>query len=219
MISDIVFFLLKKGAHLEPRRITTGEVAEGIGVSQQTASRKLIQLEKEGQISRSQGRIALTQNAILEIKSKLKEILNSLDGTTITFKGKVASGLGEGAYYMRQKHYVKEFNSKLCFKPFPGTLNVSIGEDDIEKRLVLREQKPIVISGFTAKSRSFGRIDAYRCSISGLPGAIIFPERSLHGLQTLEIISPFNLRKKLLLSDGSDVKIEVVKNNPCEPKA
>ena len=50
MLSEIVFFLLRQGAHREPKRITTNEVAQNISVSQQTASRKLINLEKSGPI-------------------------------------------------------------------------------------------------------------------------------------------------------------------------
>ena len=38
---------------------------------------------------------------------------------------------------------------------------------------------------------------------------------SVHGLQVLEIIAPYNLRKKLSLSDGSAVKVEVTANIPC----
>jgi riboflavin kinase len=215
MISDIVFYLLKKGAHHEPVRITTGEVAKYIDVSQQTASRKLIELEKLGEITRQGGKVFVTEKAIAQVRRLIKEVLGSLEGSAMVFSGKAAAGLGEGAYYMGQKKYVEQFDKKLCFKPYPGTLNVSIGEEDIEKRLLLRERKPIVIAGFTSAGRTFGRIDAYRCAIGGLPCAIIFPERSLHGLQMLEIVSAFNLRKKLGIADGAEVKIDVVDNIPC----
>jgi len=215
MISDIIFYLLKKNAHREPQRITTGEIAEYIGVSQQTASRKLISLEKSGELSREGGKIFVTEKAISQVRKLMKEVLDSLEGTPILFSGKVVSGLGEGAYYVGQKPYLKEFDHKLCFRPFPGTLNVSVNEEDIEKRLLLREQKPILINGFKSNGRSFGKIGAYRCSISGAPAAIVFPERSIHGLQMLEIIAPVNLRKKLNLADGTEVKVEVVANLPC----
>ena len=215
MISEIVFYLLKKGAHREPKRITTGEIAESMDVSQQTASRKLIQLEKSGQIERVAGKVLVTEKAVSEMRKLFKEVLDSLEGTSLIFSGKVVQGLGEGAYYVTQKGYMGQFDRKLCFKPFPGTLNVSVTEEDIEKRLLLREQKPIVIGGFRSAGRSFGKIDAYRCSIGGVPCAIIFPERSLHGLQMLEIVSAFNLRKKLGITDGSEVKVEVVQNIPC----
>jgi len=126
------------------------------------------------------------------------------------FNGTVVLGLGEGAYYCSQKQYVDGFRRKLGFKPFPGTLNVSIDSEDIEKRIMLRQQKPIEIPGFRKGTRSFGRIAAYRCVIGGLPGAIIFPERSLHGLQVLEVISAVSLKKKLGIADGSKVQVEVV---------
>jgi riboflavin kinase len=102
------------------------------------------------------------------------------------------------------------FRKKLGFIPFKGTLNIFIGADDVEKRLILREQKAVEIPGFRKGSRRFGKIDAYRCVIGGLPGAIIFPEMSQHGLQMLEVISPVNLRKSLGLQDGSVISVEVV---------
>ncbi|MCX8196998.1 MAG: CTP-dependent riboflavin kinase [Candidatus Micrarchaeota archaeon] len=219
MISEILIYLLKMGAHQEPQKITTGQIAEAVGVSQQTASRKLIELEKEGQIVREKGRILVTQASLKQIRKIIVEINQLLKGSTLIFHGKVASGLGEGAYYVKQKGYFEQIKKKLCFEPYPGTLNITIEGEEIEKRLQLREREPIVIEGFKAgkkgEQRTFGKIDAYRCSISGLPGAIIFPERSLHGLRTLEIISPFNLRKKLGLADNAEVTVEVVDNTPC----
>ena len=215
MISSVIFYLLKRGAHREPIRVTTGEVAEQTGVSQQTASRKLISLEREGLITRVGGKVMVTEKAIAEARKLLKEVLDSLEGTSLVFNGKIVAGIGEGAFFVRQKKYQEGFDKKLCFKPFPGTLNVSIGEDGIEKRLQLREQKAIVIDGFKDGKRSFGKIAAYRCAINGIPAAVVFPEMSVHGLQVLEIIAPYNLRKKLSLSDGSAVKVEVTANIPC----
>lgn len=215
MISSVVFYLLKKGAHREPVRITTGEVAEQTGVSQQTASRKLISLEREGLITRVGGKVMVTEKAIAEARKLLKEVLDSLEGTSLVFNGKIVAGLGEGAFYVRQKKYMEGFDKLLCFKPFPGTLNVSISEDDIEKRLQLREQKAITINGFKDGKRSFGKIAAYRCAINSVPAAVIFPEMSLHGLQVLEIVAPYNLRKKLGITDGSAVRVEVTANLPC----
>ena len=212
MISDIIFFLLRKGAHHEPKRITTSEVAESIGVSQQTASRKLIHLEKSGLLQRTGGKVMLTENAISDIRRHLKEMLESLEGVSITFAGSVVQGVGEGAYYLSQKGYSAQFSKRLGFKPFAGTLNVTIADDDIEKRIMLRQQKPMVISGFKKGNRTFGKIEAYRCAVGGIPCAIVFPERSVHGLRVLEIISHIQLRKKLNLTDGSKVTVEVVAN-------
>ena len=157
----------------------------------------------------------VTEKAIAEARKLLKEVLDSLEGTSLVFTGKIVTGLGEGAFYVKQKKYLEGFDKKLCFRPFPGTLNISINENDIEKRLQLREQKPIVVEGFKDGKRSFGKIDTYRCAINGMPAAVIFPEMSVHGLQVLEIVAPYNLRKKLNLADGNEVKVEVTANLPC----
>ena len=210
MISDIIFYLLRKGCHKEPKRITTGEIAEHIGVSQQTASRKLIMLEKSGQLERSGGKIFLTGKAISEVRRLVKEVLDSLEGTSMVFDGTVVKGLGEGAYYLCQEGYTNQFRKKIGFRPFCGTMNLHIGAEDIEKRILLRQQKPIEINGFKKGNRTFGKLAIYKCVINGTPAAIVFPERSQHGLQVLEIVSPYQLRKKFGFADGANVQIEVV---------
>ena len=210
IVPDVIFYLLQKGAHREPMRITTGEIAEGIGVSQQTASRKLIALEREGSVIRSGGSISLTPQAVSHVRAFVSEVLESLKGESTVFSGEVSSGIGKGAHFVSQKEYMAGFKKRLDFSPFAGTLNVKIEGEDIEKRITLREQKSILVPGFTKGKATFGKIDCYRCVVNGLPGAVIFPEMSVHGLQVIEIISPFNLRKKLSLSDGSKVTVEIV---------
>lgn len=210
MVPDVIFYLLKKGAHKEPVRITTGEIAEGIGVSQQTASRKLISLERGGAVERIGGKLLLTKKAVGDVRSFVSEILESLKGAELAFGGTATVGLGKGAYFVSQKEYKDGFKKKLGFAPFPGTLNVKIDEGDVEKRLTLRESSPILVPGFTKGKTTFGKIACYKCVVNGLPGAVIFPEMSVHGLSVLEIIAPFNLRKKLSLEDGSRVTIEIV---------
>ena len=210
MISDIIFYLLRKGCHKEPKRITTGEIAEHIGVSQQTASRKLIQLEKSGQLERSGGKVFLTEKAISDVRKLMKDVLDSLEGTSMVFNGTVVKGLGEGAYYLCQNEYIREFKRKLGFKPYCGTMNLHIDAEDIEKRIMLRQQKPIEIPGFKKGNRTFGKLATYKCMINGMPGAIVFPERSQHGLHVLELVSPLHLRKKLGIEDGGKLQVEVV---------
>ncbi|MFA4982971.1 MAG: DUF120 domain-containing protein [Candidatus Micrarchaeia archaeon] len=210
MMSGTILYLLKRGAHREPLRITTGELAEGLSISQQTASRRLLSLEKEGIIKRKDGGILLSKKAVSEARSLLRGLLASLDEERLVFEGKVVTGLGEGAYYFSKEGYMRQFKKKLGFSPFAGTLNLSIPPEDIDKRMLLREKKPIEISGFKSCGRSFGRISAYRAVAGGIPSAIVFPERSTHGLQVLEIVAPSSLRKKLGLQDGSSLQVELV---------
>ncbi len=37
-------------------------------------------------------------------------------------KGRIISGMGKGTYFMSQEIYIKQFQEKLHFKPFVGTI-------------------------------------------------------------------------------------------------
>ena len=75
MISEIELYLLQKGAHKEPKRITTNDIAAETGVSQQTASRKLIELEKGGKIERVGAKLFLTPKAVEGMRKFVREAL------------------------------------------------------------------------------------------------------------------------------------------------
>ena len=48
-------------------------------------------------------------------------------------EGEVTSGLGKGKYYMSKQVYQEEFDDKLGFRPFPGTLNLKVDEEERKK--------------------------------------------------------------------------------------
>ena len=106
----------------------------------------------------------------------MRETLESLESNSIVFSGKVTSGLGEGAFFLKQGQYIKSFKEKLGFRPFAGTLNVRLNESGIEKRMLLREEKPMLIPGFKKGNKTFGNIEAYRCAIAGSPAPSCFPK-------------------------------------------
>ena len=43
--------------------------------------------------------------------------------------GEVSSGLGEGRYYISRKSYIIQFQEKLGFIPFLGTLNIRVSQE------------------------------------------------------------------------------------------
>ena len=100
---------------------------------------------------------------------------------------------------------------KLGFSPYAGTLNLEILPDFLEKRLELRSSRPIKIPGFSSGGRTYGPIDAYRCVVGGMDGAVIFPVRSQHGLSVIEVIAPVYLMGELGLKYGSELEIEVLR--------
>ncbi len=191
--------------------ISSYELGKQLDTSQQTASRYLLELDKKKLISREHGikkqLILITdkgKNVLQEEYTDYQRIFELTD--KIFFKGKVTSGLGEGRYYTEQKEYIKQFEEKLGFKPYPGTLNVEIEYVEKNKLRLLKDHRAIIISGFKTKNRSFGNVRCFKAQINKEKGAIVLPMRS-HYSHILEFIAPIYLRGKLNLKDKDDVQI------------
>lgn len=211
-ILDLLLHLGKKSAIVKPVDITTSKMGNKLGVSQQTISRWLITLEKDGMISRKRGLIQITPDGKKYLQKKRDELTKALAARgKIVMQGEVTTGMFDGKYYMSLKEYSEKIKSKLGFKPYPGTLNIKLRTmDDIQHKEKLVAMKGVEIPGFKKGERIFGSVKCLPGRISGIKGAVIMPERSHYGPEILEVISPFNLRQKLELSDGSNIKVEVV---------
>lgn len=216
---DIMFLiaLAKKGCFDEYVRISSVAIAKELGISQQTASRKIRELEEEGYITREifpRGQtIKLTSKGIEALKKlhiDLIKIFNEFEHHVLSLKGKIISGLGEGRYYMQINGYRKQFIEKLGFNPYPGTLNLKLyGEENIKARHFLEKFEGIEIKGFVHEGRTFGKVKCFKAEVNGIRGAVILPERSHHSFDVIEFIAPVNVKKKKKLKDGDEIKIRV----------
>ncbi|MDO8553433.1 MAG: DUF120 domain-containing protein [Candidatus Micrarchaeota archaeon] len=209
-MNELLLLLLKKGGNIRSVTISTTEIGNALNMSQQNASRLMIELEQEGAISRDKRGIMITKSGMEEILAVYGTMKQSLEGKKMTIKGTIALGLGEGGYYISLEGYKKQFREKLGFEPFPGTLNLKLDKEQEEKRLMLREMDPIIIEGWKTEDRSFGDLFAYKCKIDGVEGAIVIPVRTHHGTEVLELVSPVNIKKKLGKKDGDLIKIEIL---------
>lgn len=205
-MDEILLLLLKFGAHRKPVKLTTTELGSEVKMSQQTASRRLRELEKEGYITREAGNIRLTKKAYEELAEEYS-LLKQIFDAKLEISGTVVKGIGEGSYYMGLDGYKKQIREKLGFSPHPGTLNIKLGKEDRWKREQLLAIEPIVISGFTDRERTYGNIYAYPCRLEGKGCAMIFPLRTSHGPQIVEIICPFDIRKRLGKKDGDSIRV------------
>ncbi|MBU0532901.1 CTP-dependent riboflavin kinase [Candidatus Micrarchaeota archaeon] len=206
-MDEVLLFLFKKNGHRQPVRLSTAELGSELEMSQQNASRRLRVLEKDGYAKRSKGGILLTKKAYDEIASVYGILKNTFEDKEMTITGIVTKGLGEGKYYLAMGGYRKQIREKLGFDPFPGTLNIRI--DEMWKRKQLLQFESIVIMGFKDKERTYGDLFAYRCKIEGLECAVIVPLRTHHGTEILEVIGPFNIRKKLGKKDGDSIMVVI----------
>ncbi len=208
-MDELILLLAEKGALDEPVHLTTRNLGKSLSMSQQNASIRLRKLIQEGSVASGEKGIRITQKGRKELTRLYSRLSSIFQKNKFVFTGRVVSGSDEGKYYVSLSPYKNRMKEALGFTPFPGTLNIEMDESQIEHRIALREHHPIMIKGFRQGGRSFGPVELYPCSIGGYEGALIFPFRSHHGLRVLEIISPYDLAKKLDITKGSKIKVEV----------
>src|SRR5208337_4812172 len=128
--------LAEMGAYRRTAKISTEYLARKLGISQQTASRYLIELEHKRWINRNitpEGSLIKIEDTgtkeLQRLYSNLKCIMEKSYPPSVTLEGTVFTGLGEGAYYISKEHYRKQFAEKLGFDPYPGTLNLKLTAD------------------------------------------------------------------------------------------
>ena len=192
--------------------LSSKELASRLGTSQQTASRYLQELDDQQLITRELGvkkqLITITQAGkdALEAEYASYHQLFTLS-KKVVFTGRIVSGLGEGKYYTAHPGYQKQFQDKLGFTPYPGTLNVEIPPEERNKLRLLRTGG-IALDEFHMDNRTFGAVICYKATINGVKAAIVLPTRS-HYTAILECISPYHLKDKLHLTDGDTVEVTV----------
>ena len=215
-------FLLTKGAQHNFVPITTSELGKNIKKSQQAASKHLMELEKDGFIQRvTSGRnvsVKISPKGYSEMV-KLSTILrSSLESSPsyVELKGTLVSGMGEGAYYMSLKGYTKQFEKKIGYVPFPGTLNVKLNQKKhTESVQQFDALDGIIIDGFSDGKRTYGWVKCFPAKINKkVDCELIRLERTHHDPSVIELISKKSIRKTAKISDGSKITIRI----PIESK-
>ena len=207
---DLVILLAKKGAYHSPILLTTSELAQLAQFSQQTASRKLLDLAEAGLIEHSSTingvSLALTKKG-RDLLAERFATLSSLFSKSVTLQATVTKGLGEGRFYMSQNQYKQQFKSLLNFIPFEGTLNLEV--DPVAKKRFLSILDQMKIEGFQTSERTFGGLHCYKVSINHIADcALILPIRTNHPDSVIEVIAPINLRDELKLLDGAMIEVK-----------
>jgi riboflavin kinase len=211
--------LARDRKYIEISSVTFGEI---LGLSQQTGSRRINDLESLGWIKRKIDgkiqKISITKegaNIMLSIYKELKNLLES-----ILIIGEVTEGIHEGGYYVAIKGYFQQFKEKLGFEPYKGTLNLKLSDTDNELlREKLKTINPIIIEGFKDLNREYGPVKCYDVIISRMDdknnkrkAAILDIQRTHHKENIIEILAKPYLRDYFKLRDGDKLIIEVLKD-------
>jgi len=130
--------------------------------------------------------------------------------------GYIQSGAGEGVFFTSLTWVVNQFETFMGFRPFPGTLNVRIRDEDY----------PYIDKFFSKKDFELIPVDPQYCSaslkkvrVNGIEAAAVFPSEDIHihGKDIIEVISHCNIKETLQLADGDRVTItEFSHDNPLK---
>jgi riboflavin kinase, archaea type len=193
--------------------LTSRELGERIGVSQQAADRYLMALEKKGLLTRAlaqrRQRLLLTPLAMELLRAEYHSYRRIFEGPAkISFSGTVSSGLGEGRYYLSQPGYVVQFTERLGYAPYPGTLNVKVSAEDLRKVALVDGWSGKRIDGFHASGRTFGGATCFPATLNGHACHLIHPDRS-HYKDVVEFVAAECLREALPVKDGDAVEVAI----------
>ena len=206
--------------------LASAEFATLLDLSQQTASRRLIELTEAGLVHREMGirkqRIRVTEEgrAVLQAEHLLYQRLFEVRDR-IVLEGVVKTGLGEGRYYLSRPGYKVQFQKALGWEPYPGTLNLELTGPEANKLRWLRKNPVYTIEAFQAEGRTFGGVSCHPAHVGGHDGkpvecAAILPHRS-HYTTTVELIAPVRLRDALPCEDGQRLAVTVDLRKPDKP--
>lgn len=210
----LLLLLAGKQSYVRAIEATTSSLAKELGVSQQSASRQLRSLEKEGFIERKKsGRKSYVKVTPEGLKA-LREIFLEYKGVfempaELLLHGRVFSGMGEGSYYTGLKGYLQQFEKKFGYRPHPGTLNIRLlNRGSIENRLLMEKMAPVEIEGFSDKTRTYGAAKCLQALLnSSVECVIVFSERTHYDSSVVEVMAKHCLREKLGLRDGDPVTL------------
>ena len=193
--------------------ISSRELGDMLTMSQQSASKRILELLDTGLISRDLGarrqRIKLTPKGIDLLRKEYNEYQRIFEmRDEIVIKGIILTGMGEGQYYVTQPGYLEQFNEKLGFMPYEGTLNIKVPSIDLHKVQTVKKAKPIIVKGFERNGRTFGDVECHKATIQNIECAVVMPSRS-HYDDVLEILCKYHLRRTLSLNDGDEVEVRV----------
>ncbi|GAB3677078.1 DUF120 domain-containing protein [Halopiger thermotolerans] len=201
-------------------KISCSRLADRLDASNQTASRRLQRLESAALLERdtvSDGQwVAITEDGERVLHAEYEDYRRIFEADAeVELEGTVTSGMGEGRHYISLPGYSRQFEERLGYEPFPGTLNVDLREDSVRRRSAVSSLEPVPIDGWEDDDRTYGPAVCYPATIETSDGETyegahtIAPERTHHDEDQLEVIAPDKLRDELGLEDGDHVTVSV----------
>jgi riboflavin kinase len=212
--------LALEGAHRGEVKISGGDLAAQLDVSTQTVSRRLQALEAADCLDREQvadGQfVSLSADGVGRLKAEYEDYRRIFEAKgTVTLAGEITTGMGEGRHYVTLPGYKVQFEEKLGYDPYPGTLNVRLDAASKRERSILGSLEGVTITEWEDEERTYGGATCYPATVEAATGPtfegahVIVPHRTHHDSDELELIAPERVRDELGLLDGDEVSVHV----------
>ena len=132
-------------------------------------------------------------------------------------KGRVISGARKAGFFTQLDWVQEQCLSKLGFRPYPGTLNIEICDEDLSVIEAIKNVEGITLIPPNPK---FCIAQAFPISVSTVCGAIIVPSEdvNIHGKTIVEVMAPVRLKDALGIADGDLVALLVYRRPSSELK-
>ena len=126
-----------------------------------------------------------------------------------TIRGVVQTGVGKGSYFTQLDWVVEQCRRTLGYKPFPGTLNVRVVDEDLSRLDLFLQGSDFEI---IPNDPVFCSARVKKVKVNQLPGAVILPADQVrtHERRVLEVIAACSLKETLGIRDGDMVTITLL---------
>jgi len=127
----------------------------------------------------------------------------------IKVRGTITTGIGESKLFTETPWVRKQFRKKLGIDPYPGTLNIIVLPEDINKLDAIHNMKGIEI---VPEDVNYCTGKSFIALINGkIRGAVIIPQVPNYPEAQLEIISTEYIKQSLSFKDGDVIEVEIYK--------
>ncbi|WP_418283033.1 DUF120 domain-containing protein [Halorubrum sp. DTA98] len=204
---------------LAETKVSCAALGDRLDASTQTASRRLQALESAGLVAREvvgDGQwVTVTDAGEAALRGEYADYRRLFEtDVELLLGGTVTGGMGEGKHYITLPGYAEQFEARLGYEPFPGTLNVDLDEESVRRRGEIAGVDAVPIDAWEDDDRTYGAATCYAVTLVAdgeryENAHAIVPDRTHHDDDQLELIAPDRLRDELDLSDGDVVEVRV----------
>ena len=211
------------GALDRPVEVTTeaeAELVDRLDLSREAARRRLRRLRDAGHLARRDDdgsrRLRVTPDGRTALAREYTDY-HRLFGPArpLRLTGEVTEGAGEASGFVSLHGYAEQFRDRLGYDPFPGTLNVAVGDESEADSHRVAAVDGVRIDGWEAEGRTYGGVTCYPARVETAdgreygPAHVLVPDRTHHEASELEILASDRLRDELDLRDGDGMTVHV----------